>query len=304
MTQTEQAQTVSQEGNKPQQQEAQAATPASKPPLLQLWYHEADLALLQPINPFWMHLQRRLSQVGTSIFSYPPQPTAPKCLDESSDYLRQKYQEDLEKYKQAKEEHERRNQATLARALANLERTVLLVPCVSPAFLEALDRDLAVSQELVQALENPRFQIMPIVIQPVETGPTFTMRPICSYAEGRERETAMKELVAVMEKTLCDTLHMEPRTTSLDYLFCSPQTIQPVIEAEKTTMERVLNALEPVKHLVEQVNTQIVEARQLAIAERSEHQTGEALASQMETLRQQVQAQPTGWWSRWRKRQG
>jgi hypothetical protein len=294
MTQTEEAETTV-------SQDAQPALEQTTPvrPLLQLWYHEADQDLLVPINPFFLHLQRRLP-IGTCLLTYKTAPVAPKLFD-NTDYFRQRYEENLAEYRQKKQTHEEQHQAALVEPLAGLQRTALLVPCISPAFLAAFDHDLGTVPALAKALENPQFAIMPLLVRPTETGSTFTVRPLSAYAEGNERETALKELIAVMEKILCNTLHMEPRTTAVEYLCSSPQTVQPVIPSEKTTMDLVLEALEPVRSLVEQVNTQIVEARQLAIAERSEHQTIEALESQIETLRQQVQV--PSFWSRFRKKQ-
>ena len=294
MTQTEEKQTTPDETAL----EVQTTPEVKKRPQFQMWYHESDFELLGPINPFFSHLQRRLPQVQTCLLSYKPTPVAPKLYD-NTDYFRQRYQEHLVEYQQKKQEHEEKHQAALAEPLAGLQRTALFVPCVSYAFLEAFERDLATSPELAKALENPQFQIMPIVLRPVETG-TFSMRPLCTYAEGHEREIALKELVAVMERLLCDALRLEPRTTALDYLFGSSATIQPVIASQATTRDLVLEALEPVKHLVEQASAQVVEARQLAISERSEQQTVESLAQEVEALRQQVQAQSSGFWSRFR----
>ena len=156
---------------------------------------------------------------------------------------------------------------------------------------------------IAQALKEPHFQIMPLVVRPVETGP-FSMRPLTTYAEGVARDTALKELVAIMGRLLCDALQIQPRATALDYLCSSPQTVQPAIASEKTSMDLVLEALEPVKHLVEQTSAQVVEACQLALAERSERQTVEALESQVEALRKLVQEQSSGFWSRFRAKKG
>ncbi len=298
MTQTEEHTTAS--TNEPAL-EIQA-TPALVKPLLQLWYHETDLELLSELNPFLLHLQRRLGdQVGTSFFCYTPEAKAPTRIDDS-EYFRKRHEEDLVKYEQKKQVYQQRHQKALTAALVRLERTVLFVPCCTPIFLEALDRDLDASPELALALANPHFQIMPLLLHPVETGQTFSMRPLSTYAEGDARETALKELVAVMERLLCDALQIQPRTTALDYLCGSPQTVQPVIASEKTTMDLVLAALEPVKHLVEQASTQIVDARQLAMSERSEQQTVQALVQQVEALNQQLQAKQSRFWSRFSRK--
>lgn len=297
MTQTEEAETTVSQDTQPTLEQT---TPMR--PLLQLWYHEADQDLLVPINPFFLHLQRRLP-IGTCLLTYKTAPVAPKLFD-STDYFRQRHEENLVEYRQKKQTYEEQHQAALVEPLAGLQRTALLVPCISPAFLAAFDHDLGTVPALAKALENPQFAIMPLLVRPTETGSTFTVRPLSAYTEGNERETALKELIAVMEKILCDTLHMEPRTTAVEYLCSSPQTVQPVIPSEKTTMDLVLEVLEPVKHLVEQASAQVVEARQLALAERAEQSTVQALAQEVEALQKLVQAQSSGFWSRWRKRQG
>lgn len=282
-------------------QEAQA--PAK--PLLHLWYHYGDAAMLEGINAFFLHLQRRLPHVGVSFLRYEQEPTKPLCIDPSDDFHTKKYEGEMELYQQKMEKYRQQHQADLTKVITRLERTALLVPCVSSAFLEALDRDLLATPELVQALSNLRCQIMPIVVHPTETGASFSMCPLSSYADGCERETALKELVAVMERLLTDSLHIEPRTTALNYLFYSSQTVQPSIPSQATTMELVLQALQPVQRLVEQATAQVVEARQLALAERSERQTVRALESQVEALHQRLQdQQPSGFLPRWRKRQG
>ncbi len=292
MTQTENMQATA----KTDEPAQEAQTPTR--PLLQLWYHYGDAAMLEGINAFFLHLQRRLPQVGVSFLRYEQEPTKPTLIDPSSEFYRKKYEEEMEQYEQKILKNHQQHQAELTKALTRLERTALLVPCVSPALLEALDRDLAASPELAQALKDPHFQIMPILTRPTETGPTFSMRPLNTYDEGNAREIALKELVAVMERLLCDALQIQPRATALDYLCGSPQTVQPVIASEKTTMDLVLDTLEPVKHLVEQASAQIVEARQLAITERAEQQTVQALAQQVEALNQQLQAKQSRFWSR------
>lgn len=295
MTQTEDVQTTAGHDEHPT---TECTTPAPvEPPLLQMWYHEEDLGILQSINPFFLHLQRRL-HVEARLLMYKKAPIAPKRFD-NTEYFRERYQEDLTVYQQKKQTHEEEHQKALADALAGLQRTALFVPCISYAFLETFERDLAATPELAQALKQPHFQIMPLVLRPTETGTAFSARPLCTYAEGYERETAFKEHVALMERILCDALPMERRTTALDYLFCSPNTVQPVVASQQTTMDLVLQALQPVNQLVEQASTQIVEARQLALTERSEQQTVQDLAQQVEALRQQL-AQPSSFWSRFR----
>jgi hypothetical protein len=297
MTQTETMQATA----KTDEPVQEAQTPAK--PLLHLWYHYSDAALLEGINAFFLHLQRRLPHVGVSFLRYEQEPTKPICINSSDDFYNKKFEGEMELHQQKMEKYRQQHQADLTRALTRLERTALLVPCVSPAFLEALDRDLLATPELAQALSNLRGQIMSIVVRPTETGASFWMRPLSSYADGCERETALKELVAVMERLLCDSLHIEPRTTALDYLFCSSQTVQPTIPSQTTTMELVLQALQPVQRLVEQATAQVVEARQLALAERAEQQTIQSLAQQVETLNQQFQAKQPGFWSRLLKKQ-
>jgi hypothetical protein len=283
-------------------QESVALPPVNKAPLLQLWFHNDDLSLLETMNPFFTQVQRRLPSVGFSLFRYTRGPVRPKPIDQS-EYFLERQKEDLAEYEQKKQAHQKHHQEALVAPLAGLERTVLFVPCISPAFLEAFDGDLASIPQLAQTLAKPHFHIMPIVTRPVESGPTFSSRPLCTYAEGHERETALKEFIALVERILCDTLQIEPHVTALDYLFCSPNTVQPVIASQATPMDRILEMLQPVQTLLEQASAQIVESRQLAIAERSEHQTVETLESQIEALRQQVQAQSSGFWSRFRKKQ-
>ncbi len=292
MAQTETMQATAQTDEPVQE----AQTPAK--PLLHLWYHYSDAALLEGINAFFLHLQRRLPHVGVSFLRYEQEPTKPTCINSSDDFYKKKYEGEMELYQQKMEKYRQQQQAELTKALTRLERTALLVPCVSPAFLEALDRDLLATPELGQALKDLRCPIMSIVVRPTETGASFSMRPLSSYAEGCERETALKELVAVMERLLCNSLHIEPRTTALDYLFCSSQTVQPTIPSQTTTTELVIQALQPVQRLVEQATAQVVEARQLALAERSEQQTVEALEREVEALQKLVQAQSSGFWSR------
>ena len=289
MTQTEEQQTA----ETPQEMATTPLIVKPKPPIIQFWYHEADIKLIEPINPYSAHLFRRLGgQVGSYSFRYRDltEPARPK-----EEYLQRHYEEILAQY----EKDTLTNQQQHATALAALERTILLVPCVSNAFLEAFDHDLKTTPELAQILEQPRFQIMPVVVRPTETGET-SQRPLCTYAEGAERDTALKELVRLIEVLLCNALHIEPRQTSLDLLFHSSSTVLPAIESQKTTMDLVLEALEPVKNLVAQTSTQIVEARQLALTEHAEQQTYQALAQQVEALSQQLQAQQSGFWSRFR----
>lgn len=274
------------------------STPAKKP-VLQLWYHESDLAWLQSIDPFWLHIQRRLGdQIEVVYFTYKPEPKKPILHDPTSEGFCKMYEKDMEEHQRKKQQHQQQEKEALLSDLPRLENeTVLFVPCLSPAFLEAFDRSLILMPTLTQVLKNPRFQIMPIVLRPTETG-CFSMRPLSTYPEGNERETAFKELVALMEKILCEALHISPRPTGIDYLCSSPATVQPVIASQATTMELVLQALQPVQKLVEQATAQVVEARQLALAERSDQQTVQNLEQKVEVLRELVQAQSSGFWSR------
>ncbi|MGH2479719.1 MAG: hypothetical protein ACRDHW_08705, partial [Ktedonobacteraceae bacterium] len=148
--------------------------------------------------------------------------------------------------------------------------------------------------ELTQALENPCFQIMPLVLRPTETGASFAMRPLCTY-DGYEREIAFKEIVAVMEKILRDTLHIEPRKTALDHLLYAPTTIQPIIASQSPTKDLIINAIQPIHQMIERLAAQVVEARQ------DEQKTYQALESQLAEVCQQIAA-PKGWLSSLRRK--
>ena len=241
--------------------------------LIQLWYHDSDVKLLQAINPYLRHLFRRLGpQVGSYSFGY--RETTPKAPTynpsehpyDTDGYFLRKYEEAMAKYGKGEQDYqEKRNCAICA-----LEQTVLFVPCVSPRFLESFESDIEWSTELAETLENPGFQIMPLIVRPTETGEVYRFRPLCTYDEGHALETAMKEFVAFMETILRTALHLEPRKTAIDFLFQSPATIQATIPSERTTSDLVLEMLEPVRELVEQASIQMAEARQLVIAERSQ----------------------------------
>jgi hypothetical protein len=185
-------------------------------------------------------------------------------------------------------EHTDGNRTTRFRAS---HATRLFVPCVSNAFLQALDGDLLHHEPLGRALQAPAFAILPIVVRPVETGANFPARPLCLY-EGAALEMVCKEYASLIEESvrdLCADL-CSPQT-GVDVLFQSPATVQPIISSQRTTTDLLSSTLEPLKRLLEQTSAQVVESQQLAIAERSQRRAiAQDAQGQIEELRKQVEA--------------
>jgi hypothetical protein len=169
------------------------ALPPPKRNLIQVWYHQTDGSLLRVLDRYLQAMYRRLGpQVEYHYFGYSER-IAPKPYTGTSEYLLKEYETERAKYEQA----ERVYRQQQGDAVARFPRTRLFVPCVSNAFLQALDGDLLHHEPLGRALQAPAFAIVPIVVRPVETGANFPAQPLCLY-EGAALEMVCKEYASVL----------------------------------------------------------------------------------------------------------
>ena len=257
---------------------------------IQVWYHYADHDLVHALDQYLQPLFRRLGpQVARNFFGYRKEtPKAPDAYTGTNDYLMKSY----EKEKAAYDEEEQKYMRRQTYAVSALKHTVLLIVCVSNAFIEKFWDDLEHNAELSMLMANPDFQIMPVVLRPTETG-TYQSRPLCTY-EGHHLETACKEIAAVAETIVRQHYGetLEQKKTPVDLLFQSSTTIQTVIPSQANTvdvlMERCLSTLTPIQALLEQTSVRVVEAQQIALTSQS---TGEAeLRKQLGEMEQRLTA--------------
>ena len=248
-----------------------------------LWYHEADFEILTTLDQYLQLLYRRLgTQIDRSYFGYPKyMPKAPSRPKEPSDFLAKTYEKDLSTY----QEELKKYQVKYSNAVRILERAVLFIPCMSNTFLTQFWTDIERDPALRTSLENPDFQVMPVMIRPTEIGISSLSEPLCAY-EGYHREVACQQIASMIEAALINSGDYKPVETPLTTLFSSSATLHIAIPSQHNpTIDLLKNALTPVKTLLEQASTQVVEANQLALATQSKHDT---LTAQIEAMKQQL----------------
>lgn len=283
--------TVTQDTPKEEQQ-AKAVAPSKN--CIILWYHDADRALVKGLDPHLQSLYRRLEpRVTRSYFCYSPVPLAPEPCTLDTPYFKEKYEEAKARYEKALKDYQ--NQHDNAVSLLQ-QRGILFVPFVSNAFMKRLHEDMEQSSTVRMLLEHPSFQIMPVLLQPTE-GVSSAANALSAYEEGYHRELACVQIAALLEGVLINSGHYQPGKTPLTpqaALFSSPNTIQPIPSPQQErTVQAITETFAPVKFLLEQASTQIVEARQLALAERSQRMAAEeeqkAIQKSEAELRRQIE---------------
>lgn len=159
---------------------------------LVIWYHQMDENLLLTLDPHLQVLALRLNNRFQLNYFRSPKDIPQPPMEKDSSYMREQKEEAVKHY-----------QGKYAGIMQSFSRAALFLPCVSPAFMLQFWKDYERDPRLQTYLTQPTFPILPIPTRPMAGVTTpYLEKPLSTYAEGHERETACATVATSIEAAL------------------------------------------------------------------------------------------------------
>jgi hypothetical protein len=179
-----------------------------------VWYHNSDYELIKVLDPHIRLLRLRFPQFRLHYFGYPTRMPSPPSPDE--------YPSD----KKAREEYISKYEAVIA----DFERCMLFIPCVSNEYLLQLGDDAQRDARLGKIFEHPTFETMPVRVRPTNVGEENPSVPLSAYT-GYQLDQACQAISVQMEHRLRNTPHFQSAS--------SPSPLIPLLFAQSRKPEVV-----------------------------------------------------------------